>query len=167
MSGPERDTGPEVGFPTAQAWAVHRLRSVLQVFTAPTDADGDPGARGVARRCGVWVLDPADPWLIRLDLPHRDGGTVSWALDRELLLEALTLDGPVGDGDVRLSVCRLPTIAHLVIELHPAGPHRAVLLADLDHVALVLRLSHRLTPPGAEPEVDDVELAQLLAGDLP
>lgn len=146
LAGPER-------------WQVHELSTSM--WTWPVGG----GPAGAVR--ATVVVDPAEPWFIRLDLRGTDRVVVPWVLDRELLTEALALDAPAGDGDLRLEPLHLSDRDYLLITLYPGRANGLVLLADLPIAARALELSLQVCPPGAEPPVSDVELHELLSGGAP
>ena len=107
--------------------------------------------------------DAADPWAVSVGFRTGDDGTptVEWLFARCLLTEGV--QGPVGDGDVRVwpSVRGRRRVVHLAM----ASPSGAALFeVDRDELVEFLSASYLAVPTGSEElYVDlDAELDRLL-----
>jgi hypothetical protein len=105
--------------------------------------------------------DAADPFAVRIafgDVGDENGGVdpdagIAWLLSRELLQAGL--DGPAGDGDVRLWPAHAATD---VLFLHLRAPSgEALFELSRATVAAFLRQTETLVPSGTESSLMDLD----------
>jgi len=96
--------------------------------------------------------DGADPFAVRIAFGLEDGG-IAWLLSRELLQAGL--DGPAGEGDVRLWPAHAATD---VLFLHLRAPSgEALFELSRATVAAFLRQTETLVPSGTESTLLDLD----------
>jgi hypothetical protein len=107
-----------------------------------------------------WSYQVGDPYAVTLAVRVEHNHWIEWLLARELLVEAM--DGPVGEGDVRMR----PRIAlgYDVVEIEIRSTDgRAVLEVDHDLLRRFVDSTTELVPMGTEGDhVDlDEEIARI------
>ncbi|MGW1887523.1 SsgA family sporulation/cell division regulator [Streptomyces sp. NPDC001970] len=107
--------------------------------------------------------EPSDPYVIRAAFTAVDSDeTVEWIIGRDLLIDGL--EGPAGEGDIRIWPADGPDRYNLYILLNPpAGV--ALLKARAQEIKAFLQETVALVPRGAElGHIDlDASLAHFLA----
>jgi len=108
--------------------------------------------------------DAADPYAVSVTFYTGASEPVRWTFARQLLTDGV--EGPVGDGDVRVWPSRTDGLPMVCIALSsPSG--RALFEASLGDVVEFLSRSYVAVPTGAESDFVDVdaELGALLSDD--
>ncbi|BBC97881.1 SsgA family sporulation/cell division regulator [Streptomyces griseofuscus] len=110
--------------------------------------------------------DADDPFAVTIVFAHDGHVLAQWRLDREMLAEGL--DRPVGVGDVRLRPADTGMWHELRLEFlgeprPDGGRQRAVVHAWAPAVAMFLRETREIVPPGREQAPVDELLADILA----
>jgi hypothetical protein len=107
--------------------------------------------------------EPSDPYAVRAAFTVvGSDGTVEWIIGRDLLADGL--EGPVGEGDIRVWPAEERDVSDLYILLNPpAGT--ALLKAPAQEIKAFLQEAEVVVPRGAEPERIDLDalLAHLIA----
>lgn len=107
-----------------------------------------------------WSYQVGDPYAVTLAVRVEHNHWIEWLLARELLVEAM--DGPVGEGDIRMT----PRIAlgYDIVEIEIRSTDgRAVLEVDHDLLRRFVDSTTELVPMGTENDhVDlDEEIARI------
>ncbi|MEU8910321.1 SsgA family sporulation/cell division regulator [Streptomyces mirabilis] len=107
--------------------------------------------------------EPSDPNAVRAAFTVVGSeGTVEWIIGRDLLADGL--EGPVGEGDIRVWPAEKRDVSDLYILLNPpAGT--ALLKAAAQEIKAFLQEAEVVVPRGAEPGRIDLDalLAHLIA----
>ncbi|MFJ8310173.1 MULTISPECIES: SsgA family sporulation/cell division regulator [unclassified Streptomyces] len=100
------------------------------------------------------TYEAADPYAVRMTF-HLPGDTpVTWAFGRELLLDGI--NGPTGDGDVRIEPTDAQELSDVRIRLQ-VGTDRAMFRAGAAPLVAFLDRTDRLVPLGQERTLGDFD----------
>ncbi|MBW0117501.1 SsgA family sporulation/cell division regulator [Pseudonocardia abyssalis] len=110
-----------------------------------------------------WSYDAADPFAVTLAVRTRADRWVEWLVGRDLVLEGL--EGPTGEGDIRMSPQTVQGYDIVEIEIRSTDG-RAVLEVDRDLLRHFVEASAELVAFGDEHGLMDLdgEIAKLTAG---
>ncbi|MER5755942.1 SsgA family sporulation/cell division regulator [Streptomyces sp. NPDC002088] len=107
--------------------------------------------------------EPSDPWAVRAAFTVVGSGeTVEWIIGRDLLADGL--EGPAGEGDIRVWPAEEHDVSDLCILLNPPDG-TALLKVPVREIKTFLQETEAVVPRGAEPgHIDwDAWLTHLIA----
>lgn len=108
-----------------------------------------------------WTYDAGDPFAVTLSVRTRSDRWVEWLVSRDLIAEAL--EGPAGEGDIRMSPQNVQGYDIVEIEIR-SSDGRAVLEVDRDLLRCFLESAGDLVAFGdEEARMDlDAEIATIM-----
>ncbi|MFE2688401.1 SsgA family sporulation/cell division regulator [Streptomyces mirabilis] len=136
--------------------------------TLKTAIRGLPGQLVVSHEMSLSMsmrlrYEPSDPYAVRATFAVVGSDeTVEWIIGRDLLADGL--EGPAGEGDIRVWPAEEPDVSDLYLLLNPPDG-TALLKAPAREIKTFLQETEAVVPRGAEPgHIDsDALLAHLIA----